>query len=122
MIRLLLDQGLPRTAAAILSDAGIDAMHVADLGMSEASDEEIVETARKRSATVVTFDADFHSLLAATGAKSPSVIRLRMQGLKGPASASLLQNVLSVCSVELSAGAAVTVTHAGVRIRMLPLV
>jgi hypothetical protein len=32
-MKLLLDQGLPLSAAALLSDAGIDTIHVGEIGM-----------------------------------------------------------------------------------------
>lgn len=42
MTRLLLDQGLPRSAAAILRDKGIDIIHVAEVGLRDAKDIEII--------------------------------------------------------------------------------
>ena len=52
--------------------------------MSRATDQEILAWAVGENATVVTLDADFHTILAVSGATAPSVIRLRMQGLNAP--------------------------------------
>ena len=66
MIRLLLDQGLPRSAASILVESEWDALHVGDLGLSRATDKEIIEYARRENRICVTLDADFHAILAFT--------------------------------------------------------
>ena len=72
MKRLLLDQGLPRSTVAILADAGWDAVHVAELGMSQAEGSGILERARAKQRICITLDADFHALLATSGEPSPS--------------------------------------------------
>jgi len=76
-MKLLLDQGLPRSAAALLTAAGIDSVHVGDLGLSTAEDATILQAGLEADRTVVTLDADFHALLAMSGAIAPSVIRIR---------------------------------------------
>ncbi len=45
-MKLLLDQGLPLSAAALLCDAGIDTIHTGEIGMSEAEDADIIQRAR----------------------------------------------------------------------------
>ncbi len=82
MIKILLDQGLPRTAAALLREAGWDVQHVSERGMSQAADSAIIDLARMEQRMVVTLDADFHALLAVSGANRPSVLRIRDEGLK----------------------------------------
>jgi len=62
-MRLLLDQGLPRSTVVFLKNEGIEALHVGEVGMASASDPQIFEFARHRSRVVVTLDADFHALL-----------------------------------------------------------
>ncbi len=84
MIRLLLDQGLPRSSAELLRRDGWDVRHVAECGLSEAPDSQILKHAETDDRIVCTLDADFHALLAVSGATGPSVIRIRREGLRGP--------------------------------------
>ncbi len=55
-MKLLLDQGLPRSTVKHLVALGIVAEHVGDLGMASASDNTILDAARHRQAVVVTLD------------------------------------------------------------------
>jgi predicted nuclease of predicted toxin-antitoxin system len=121
-MKVLLDQGLPRSTAALLRARGIDALHVAEMGLSAATDAAILEQGRTDERTIVTLDADFHLLLAVTGATRPSVIRLRIEGLRAEALAALLESVLAQCADDLAAGAAVTVQPKRLRVRRLPLI
>jgi predicted nuclease of predicted toxin-antitoxin system len=120
-MKLLLDQGLPRSAGSLLREAGIDAVHVGEIGYSNADDATILEKGREEGRIVVTLDADFHTLLALSGAVSPSVIRIRMEGLRGEETARLIQSVITDCGEDLERGAGVTVRQRRVRIRNLPL-
>ena len=81
-MKLLLDQGLPLSAAALLRDADVDTIHIGEIGMSEAEDAEIIQRARVEERVVATLDADFHALLALDEAISPSVIRVRIERLR----------------------------------------
>ncbi|OIO91340.1 MAG: hypothetical protein AUK03_11315 [Anaerolineae bacterium CG2_30_64_16] len=120
-MKLLLDQGLPRTAASLLRQAGIDAVHVGEIGFSSASDAEILDRGREEGCVIVTLDADFHALLALSRAMAPSVIRIRIEGLRAAALTSLLQVVLRLWGEELERGAVATVQEERIRIRRLPL-
>lgn len=120
-MKLLLDQGLPRSAAFLLRQAGLDVAHAGELGLSEAEDEEILSKARAENRTIVTLDSDFHLLLALTQAKSPSVIRIRIEGLKADALVELLREVIRQCSSDLQKGAAVSARENRIRIRGLPI-
>ena len=121
-MKLLLDQGLPRSAAALLSNTGINTIHVADIGMSQAEDAEIIQRAKEEKRVVVTLDADFHALLALDEAVSPSVIRIRIERLRASALTDLLLMVITKCEDEIEQGLAITVEPNRIRIRCLPLV
>jgi predicted nuclease of predicted toxin-antitoxin system len=120
-MKLLLDQGLPRSTVKHLAAAGIIAEHVGDLGMAIATDQAILDFARQQQAVVVTLDADFHHLLAASGATAPSVIRFRIEGLKGEHLSVILVQVIATAGAELSAGAVVSVAEHRMRVRSLPI-
>jgi predicted nuclease of predicted toxin-antitoxin system len=121
-MKLLLDQGLPLSAAALLSDAGIDTIHVGEIEMSEAEDSDIIQRARDEGRVVATLDADFHTLLALGIAITPSVIRIRIERLRAQALTDLLLKVIAECEEDLAQGAAITVEPSRIRIRRLPLV
>ena len=120
-MKLLLDQGLPRSAAKLLREAGIDTVHVSEIGYSTADDARILEKGRQENRVVITLDADFHGLLALSRAATPSVIRIRIEGLYGKKAADLIQAVLLRCAEDLKQGAVVTVQSKRIRVRRLPL-
>lgn len=105
----MLDQGLPLSAAALLRDAGIDTIHVGEIGMSQAEDAEIIQKARVEERVVVTLDADFHTLLALDEAVSPSVIRVRIERLRAQALTDLLLMVIAECEEDLEQGSAIVI-------------
>jgi predicted nuclease of predicted toxin-antitoxin system len=120
-MKLLLDQGLPRSTVAHLAAQGVVSQHVSSLGMASASDEDILKEAERQQATVVTLDADFHQILATTRVQLPSVIRIRIEGLKGDRLAALLLQVISQAGTDLTTGAAVSVTENRIRVRSVPI-
>jgi predicted nuclease of predicted toxin-antitoxin system len=120
-MKLLLDQGLPRSTVRHLARRGMAAEHVGELGLARAEDAAILAEAQRRGATVATLDADFHALLANSGARSPSVIRIRIQGLNAEQLAELLAEVESAAGGEIDAGAVVSVTPSRIRVRLLPI-
>jgi predicted nuclease of predicted toxin-antitoxin system len=120
-MKLLLDQGLPRSTVLVLRAADIDAVHVGERSLAAAPDSVILDIAHQDQRIVVTLDADFHALLVLSGATGPSVIRVRIEGLRAEPLARLLVDVLKLCKDDLSYGAMVSVTESGVRVRRLPL-
>ena len=122
MRRILLDQGLPRTAVKILLlKQGWDVLHTGDIGLSTATDREILEFARKDRRVVITLDADFHAIIAVENAVSPSVVRIRQEGLKGAQLAELIEKIWPKIQGQLDSGALVSVTENSIRVRNIPI-
>ena len=89
--------------------------------MSAASDSKICEFARGKSAVVVTLDADFHAILAVSGAANPSVIRIRIEGLRGTEIAECARAACVQFESELTSGVLVTVKARKTTCHRLPI-
>ena len=120
-MRLLLDRGIARRAAARLRDRGFDAVHLSERGLVQLPDLGVLELAASEGRVVVTLDADFSALLALSGAGRPSVIHIRIEGLDWERASALIAQIASVVREDLEHGCIASVTHRGVRIRSLPV-
>lgn len=121
MIAVLLDQGPAPRAAGLLAKRGSEAIHVSEIGLAEAEDIQILETARQSGRICVTLDHDFHTHLALASQGQPSVILLRVEGLGAEAQADWNASICSQCESALVEGAAISADANAVRIRRLPL-
>ena len=122
-MRFLIDNALSPAVAIELNRAGHDAVHVRDLGMQKASDEEIFNRARADERVVVSADTDFGTLLATRKQTSPSVILFRHGSQHRPTDqAELLKNNLPQLVSALENGSIVVIEPDRVRIRALPLI
>ncbi len=70
----------------------------------------------------MTLDADFHAILAVSNALGPSVIRFRIEGLKGAELSLLIKRIWPKIANVCTEGAMVTVTEKSIRIRKLPII
>src|SRR5262245_61380552 len=120
-MRLVLDQGLPRDAASGLRGLGHERLHVGEIGMSRAADDEILALSSKVNGVVVTLDADFHTILAVSGATGPSVIRLRLQGLGSAEIVEVVQRAVTAFEVDLMNGCLLTVKTQKTTCHRLPV-
>jgi predicted nuclease of predicted toxin-antitoxin system len=105
----------------LLRAQGMNAVHVGEMAMAGASDAAILQIAELEKRIVVTLDADFHALLAMSGAGKPSVIRIREEGLKGPALCQLILQLWNQFADALSAGCVLSITLTQARLRLLPI-
>ena len=113
MKRIVLDQGLPATASVILRKDGWDALHVREIAMHEAADNEILDYAARESRVVITLDRDFPQILALTAATRPSVVLIRQQRLRGPEIAALIVSIWIEHESTLAEGCVLKVSARG---------
>ena len=104
-----------------MRDEGWDVLHTGDIELSRSTDAQILEYARREKRIIITLDSDFHTILALTNASAPSVIRIRLEGLKGPDLAFLIKKIWPKIELQVKKGAMVSVTDSGIRIRNIPV-
>lgn len=119
-MRLLLDQDVYAITARFLVDAGHDVLLVAQLGLSQASDEDILRTAQAENRILITRDRDYGNLVFVR-AIGTGVIYLRIL----PTTVNLvhheLVNILEIYSEAELARAFIVVEPNGHRFRNLSL-
>jgi predicted nuclease of predicted toxin-antitoxin system len=120
-MRFLVDQPVSPRAAEWLRQAGHEAWHVRERGLSRASDEAIFAMAVTDGATIVTTDLDFSRIVALSGRDRPGVVLFRAGNISDDRMLELLQRVLAqVPSGELERSV-VVVDEAVIRVAPLPL-
>ena len=121
-MRFLLDQNISPKVAEPLRVAGHDVTVAREVGLSRASDDVVMATARAEQRVLVSADTDFGAILARTRAASPSFILMRRAANERPAEqAALVLNNLEAVAEDLDAGAVVVLGERTLRIRRLPL-
>ena len=122
-LRFLVDNALSPRLVDALRDAGHEALHVRDLGMETAPDEEIFAWAASEKHIIVSADTDFGTLLALRDVPSPSVVLFRGSGTRRPdRRRDLLVENLPRVSEDLEEGSLVVFEAGQLRIRSLPIV
>jgi predicted nuclease of predicted toxin-antitoxin system len=123
-VRLLIDANLSPRLVVTLEKAGLESVHVRDVGLLTAPDRDILDYAAASALVIVSADSDFGELLAASrGATRPSVVLLRSADrFTSDEQAALLAANLPVVAGDLEAGAIVTIARGRMRVRSLPIV
>ena len=81
-MKLLLDQGISKNSISSFAELGHHATHASSLSEGAIPDEVILAYAIENQSVIVTSDSDFHAMIANDSLGAPSVIRLRIEGLR----------------------------------------
>jgi len=120
-MNLVIDMNLSPDWVAFLAQAGHSVKHWSSLGSPRATDHEILMWARERGSVVFTHDLDFGAILAATEARSPSVIQVRTQDPTPAHCGGLVLLSLARHADALLEGALISLDENRARVRVLPL-
>jgi predicted nuclease of predicted toxin-antitoxin system len=120
-MRFIIDNALSPRIAKGLNEAGHDAVHVRDIGLSSATDDEILSQAIMDSRVIVSADTDFGTLLALKNAAMPSFILFRRSDKRPLSLLNLLIDILDNIQDDLDKGAVVVIEDQRLRIRKLPI-
>ncbi len=122
-MKFLIDNALSPAVSEQLNRAGHNAVHVRELGMQAASDDDIFDCAARERRIAVSAETDFGTLLAIRQEASPSVILFRHGSQRRPADqAALLTANLPQLEQALDDGSIVVIEPGRIRIRALPLI
>ena len=120
-MKLLIDMNLSPRWVAALEAAGVEARHWSTVGVSSASDEEVLKWVAMNGFVLLTHDLDFGTILAASAAATPSVIQILSEDLRPEVLAERVASTVKRLAEALAEGVIVTIEPARDRVRILPL-
>lgn len=120
-MKILIDMNLSPEWVPILQEQGWEAVHWSSIGDPGDPDRVIFDYAADRGYVVFTHDLDFGAILAASGAKTPSVVQLRVQDVSTKALRATAVTLFRSLIEAIDVGALVIVDQNRTRVRILPL-
>jgi predicted nuclease of predicted toxin-antitoxin system len=81
LLKILVDEDLPRSTAPLLQSLGVNACDVRDVGLKGASDAVVFEYAQKEERAILTRDVEFGSILKYPQQNHHGVIVIRLPNI-----------------------------------------
>jgi predicted nuclease of predicted toxin-antitoxin system len=120
-MKILIDMNLSPSWAKMLNEAGIVAVHWAEVGPANTPDPAIMVYAAVHGFAILTNDLDFGVALATANKEKPSVVQIRGDDLRPASIGNQVVLALRQMQTQLEDGALVTVDSKRARLRLLPL-
>lgn len=120
-MRFLADMGISPQSVAFLQGLGQDAEHLHAQGLDRLDDSAILAKAREEGRILLTHDLDFGELIAASGARLPSMIIFRLRNMRPERVNRYLESIVTQHRELLEQGAIISVAEGQIRVRVLPL-
>lgn len=120
-MKFLADMPIAPRTAEFLRKLGHDVAHLRERGLQKATDEQVIELARKESRIILTMDLDFPHLMALSKLSLPSIILFRLEDERSDNLNLLLEKHLPKIQKVLEEGAVAVFEENRIRIHNLPL-
>lgn len=120
-MKFLADMGISPKTVAFLRNLEYEAAHLHEQGLHRLSDPDILEKARTEGHILLTHDLGFGELVAASGARLPSVISFRLRNMHPARVNRYLQEIIEQHREGIEQGVIISVTEGQVRVRHLPI-
>ena len=120
-MKFLVDMALSPGLSAWLGSHGHDAVHASQLGLDQAPDNIVLQTALSQNRIIVTADLDFPRLLASLRTDGPGLILLRGGNYSEGEALACARRVLAVVGPEELPSSILVVDQNEIRKRRLPV-
>jgi predicted nuclease of predicted toxin-antitoxin system len=120
-MKFLLDMPVSALLLDVLSKYGHEGVHASHIGKATATDEELLEIARKEDRIIITADLDFPQLLALSMATGPGTILFRGGNYSDIEMYDLLERVLKELPIEILESSICVIDKKRIRFTRLPI-
>jgi len=120
-MKILLDMNIPHRYAALFTSKSITTLRWSDVGVSNATDMEIMEYASANDFIVMTCDLDFSAILSITHKYKPSVVQIRGSVINAENAVDVIVAAILQSADNLKKVAILSIDDRNARLRLLPL-